>query len=278
MTNQITDARDDAVLPLTRVVAVAVIPFLIAAFYILYLRPDETAERFAWHIGATMTAMYMGAGYLGGAWFFGRVLHEQRWHRLAAGFPPVAAYTTVMLVATLLHWETFDPAHWPFLVWLVIYIVTPVLVPVVWWLNRRRDPETPEAGDRVVPSWARRVVSLAGMALLALAAALFIAPAWVAGWWAWPLTPLTARVLAGWQALMGVGALMMGRESRWSGWRVPLQSILLWQALVVVAAFLPGDRFDPPGPLNWFTLYTFAGFVAAAGFYLWMERRDRDRP
>ena len=267
--------RDDAILPFTRIVAAAVIPFLIAAFYILYLRPTETAELFAWHIGAPMTAMYMGAGYLGGAWFFGRALNERRWHRVAAGFLPVAALTAVMLAATLLHWDTFDPGHWPFLVWLVIYIVTPVLVPLVWWLNKRHDPGLPEDGDRVVPPVARRVVLAAGIAMLAVAAFLFLRPTAAAELWAWPLTPLTARVMAAWQALMGVGALTMSRESRWSGWRIPLQSIMIWQLLAGLAVFLLGDAFGPAGLLNWFTLYTVAGLTAATAFYLSMERRGR---
>lgn len=270
-----TQPRDDAILPATRIVAAVVIPFLLAAFYILYLRPTETAELFAWHIGAPMTAMYMGAGYLGGAWFFGRVLFERRWHRIAGGFLSVATYTVVMLAATLLHWDTFDPGHWPFLVWLVIYIVTPVLVPLVWWLNKRRDPGLPDDGDRVVPPPARAVVGAAGIALLGAAAYLFLLPTAAAEFWAWPLTPLTARVMAGWQALMGVGALAMSRESRWSGWRIPLQSILIWQLLAGLAVLLLGDAFGPAGPLNWFTLYTVTGLIAATVFYLWMERRGR---
>ncbi|HEY1409688.1 MAG TPA: hypothetical protein VF434_12145, partial [Promineifilum sp.] len=62
--------QDDAILPSTRLVAAGVIPFLIAAFIILYLLPGTTGERFAWEIGSPLTAALMGAGYLGGAYFF----------------------------------------------------------------------------------------------------------------------------------------------------------------------------------------------------------------
>lgn len=270
-----TETRDDAILPATRLVAAGVIPFLIAAFLILYLRPHETGQRFAWEIASPLTSALMGAGYLGGAYFFTRVLMERRWHRVAGGFPSTAAFTAVLLAATLLHWDTFDPGHWPFLVWLAIYAVTPIVVPAVWLLNRRRDPGAPEPGDVLLSPTLGRVLLVAGILLLASAAFLFFQPAGAVDLWPWPLTPLTARVLAGWQALLGVGALAMSGERRWSGWRIPLQSILIWQVLLLLAFIPRRDAFGPGGPMNWFTLYTLVGVLTAAAFYLFMERRRR---
>ncbi len=64
---------DDRVYPLTRWVAGAVIPFLLLAFVILYFLPGSSGRFFAWDINPAMTAMFMGAGYLGGAYFFAHV-------------------------------------------------------------------------------------------------------------------------------------------------------------------------------------------------------------
>lgn len=271
-----TRLLDDAIRPATRFVAAAVIPFLLGAAYVLYLRPAETGEHFAWEIAAPMTALFMGAGYLGGAYFFARCLIEQRWHHVAAGFPPIAVYTAMMLVATLLHFDKFITANWAFYVWLVIYVVTPILVTGVWLLNRRRDPGRPDADDVLLSPAAGRVLAAAGIVLVACAALAFALPARAAELWVWPLTPLTARVLAGWQALLGVGALVLSRERRWSGWRIPLQSILLWQALVLAAIFFRPDALGERGPLNWFTIYTLIGVLVAAALYLYMERRRKE--
>lgn len=267
------EPRDDAIRPLTRLTAAAVIPFLVAAFILLYPRPAATAGLFAWTIASPLTAALMGAGYLGGAYFFGRVLAERRWHRVGGGFPPVAVFTLFMLAATLLHWDTFDPGHWPFWVWLVLYVATPVLVTVVWRQNRRRDPGTPEPGDALLSPAAGGVMIAAGALLVALALTMFALPDAAAARWPWPLTPLTARVLAGWLALLGVGALTLRAERRWSAWRIPLQSIMLWQALLAVAFLLHREGFGPGGPLNWFTLFTLGGLLAAAAFYFRMERQ-----
>ncbi len=267
---------DDMILPLTKWLAVVVIPFLLAAFISLFLFPATTARFFAWEIASPLTAALMGAGYLGGAYFFGRVLTARRWSHVGGGFPPVAVFTVVMLAATLLHWDTFVPGHWPFWLWLALYIATPVLVTAAWWRNRRRDPLTPEPGDVLLPAAAGLVAAAAGVALLGGAALLFTWPAAAVEWWPWPLTPLTARVVAGWLALLGAGALALRGERRWSAWRIPLQSILLWQALLVVAFGLRRDAFGPGGTLNWFTLFTAAGLLVAAAFYLTMERRRRE--
>jgi len=271
-------ARDDAILPLTRAVAAAVIPFLVAAFFILFLRPSETAQRFAWEIKSPLTSGLMGAGYLGGAYFFMRVLGQRQWHRVAAGFPPVAAFVGGMLLATLLHWDTFDPGHWPFLVWLVIYLITPVLVPLVWWLNRARDDGQPEPGEALVPPVVRRVVFIVGVLLLAEALIAFLLPGVAVDRWPWTLTPLTARVLAAWQSLLAVGALTLAGDRRWSAWRIPLQSILLWQALLLIAFAVRRAAFAAGGPLNWYLLYTLAGIASAVAFYVPMERRRLARP
>ena len=267
--------QDDAILPATRLVAAGVIPFLIAAFIILYLLPGTTGERFAWEIGSPLTAALMGAGYLGGAYFFFRVLRERRWHRAGAGFPAVAVFTAVLLAATLLHWDTFDPAHWPFLVWLVIYILTPVIVPAVWLQNRRLDPGTPEPSDQSLPASLLAAAGVAGLSLLATAALLFFVPALAVEYWPWPQTLLTARVMAGWLALLGTGTLMLSRERRWSAWRLPVQSILFWQVLLLVAFVIRREAFGAAGPLNWFTIFTVAGIVLAAVLYTLLERRYR---
>ncbi len=272
------EPQDDAILPITRWVAVGVIPFLIAAFVILYLLPSATGRLFAWEIASPLTAALMGAGYLAGAYFFARLLLETRWHRVGAGLLPVVTYTVVMLATTLLHWNTFDPAHWAFLVWLAIYVLTPVALLATWRRNRRRDPGTPETSDAAIPTAAAIMTFIAGVGLIVAAAIMFVLPDTAAAFWPWPLTPLTARVLAGWYLLMGAGAVVLGRERRWSAWRIPLSSTLLWQSLLLIAFIVRRDSFGPAGPLNWYTGLTLAGVVAAAAFWFHMDSRRKQQP
>jgi hypothetical protein len=268
-------AQDDRIFRLTRVVAVIVVPFLVLAFIILYFFPSQSGERFAWQIKPNMTAMFIGAGYLGGSWLFVNAIFGRRWHRVQAGFPAVSTFTVAMLIATVLHWDRFDIRHFPFDLWLVLYVVTPFLVPFVWLRNRVTDPGTPEPGDVMVPAAPRWGLRLLGLLLLLFAVAGFVVPSFLAQVWPWALTPLTSRVLAGWFALLGVGGLVIGGERRWSAWRVGLECIGLWHVLVVIAAILNPADFGG-GVVNWYTVSVVVVLVGMSSLYAAMEYRRRD--
>jgi hypothetical protein len=266
-------SQDDQVLPLTRWVAALVIPFLLLAFAILLFLPGETGTRFAWPIRPPITAAFIGAGYLGGAYFFARVIAARRWHRVAAGFLPVTAFTWFMLAATILHWDRFSHGRLGFQLWLILYIVTPLLVPWLWWRNRTADPGTPEGDDLAVPNAIRWLTGLIGALFLAGTALFFLWPDLAIRIWPWPLTPLTARTMAGWIALMGVGAVAVSQDRRWSAWRIEIESIVLWQGLVLIGAAWHLDDFSTP--LNGYLLATGAGLLGAVAIYASLEARRR---
>jgi hypothetical protein len=270
--------RRDAILPVTRVVAAAVIPFLVLAFLILYFRPESSGQRFAWAIASPLTAALMGAGYLSGAYFFTRVLFGRRWHRVGGAFPAVAAFTAAMLAATLLHWDTFEPSHFPFQVWFSLYILTPVVLTLLWLVNRRQDDGAPEPDDTPIPPLYGRALLLIGLLLMAGALLIFALPQTAIAAWPWPLTPLTARVVAGWAALPAVGMLTLWRERRWSAWRIPLHTLLLWLSLLLVAFVWRRDAFGPAGPVNWFTLLVLAAGLALLALLIIMEHPEKKNP
>jgi hypothetical protein len=62
--------HDDRVLPVTRWLSVAIIPFLVVAFAVLYPFPHDTGRLFAWPVRPTLTPMILASVYLGGAYFF----------------------------------------------------------------------------------------------------------------------------------------------------------------------------------------------------------------
>jgi len=258
--------------PFTRIVAAIIIPFLVAAFIILYFFPDQSGQRFAWEINPAMTAVWMGAGYLGGAYFFLRVLIGKKWHRVSAGFWGVTAFTWTMLLTTLLHWSRFDLGHLPFQIWLVLYVVTPFLVPFVWWYNESVADTPPEADDVMVPAAARTGMALVGVFMLASCLIAYILPDLAISFWPWPLSPVTVQIMGGWFALMGLGALVTAQKKRWSSWRYEVESIIfVWHALVLIAAFVHRSDFKPGGA--WFFIAEVAAIIALLAFYISMERR-----
>lgn len=273
---QILVEQEDKIRPFTRVVAAVVVPFLLLAFLILYFTPQLSGERFAWAIRPPMTAMFMGAGYIGGAWLFINAIFGRRWHRVAPGFLPVTTFTVAMMLATILHWEVFDLSHFPFVLWLGLYVLTPFLVPAVWLLNRSADPGTAEENDPTVPDGVRRALLALGVILLAFAIGGFVSPAWLIDLWPWTLSPLTARVMSGWLALLGVGGIVISRDARWSAWKVGLQSIGLWHLLVVIAAFVRRGDFQS-GLVNWYLISVVVVLVGMLLLYVMMAGQRRGR-
>lgn len=260
--------------PLTRLVAGAVVPVLLLAFIILYVFPDRSGENFAWAVTPHMTALYIGAGYLGGAVQLAATALGLPWHRVKHGFLPITTFTIFMIVDTVLHWDRFDIGHFPFQLWLILYIITPVLIPWLWLRNRGEDPGTPEPGDLVVPAGARLAMSATGVVLGLFAAVGFLFPNVLIGLWVWQLTPLTARLFAGWFALLAVGGLSIGRERRWSAWTVGLGSIFLWHLLVAAGAFWNAADFKDARLGNWFLAVIWLGLIGMAGLFLLMKNRE----
>jgi hypothetical protein len=75
----VPETRDDRVLTYTRTLSVAIVPFLLLGFVLLYLFPGDTASLFAWTVKPRMTPMVMGSAYLGGTFFFVQASREERW-------------------------------------------------------------------------------------------------------------------------------------------------------------------------------------------------------
>jgi hypothetical protein len=261
ITQPVSSPPDDRILGITRVVAALIIPFLVAAFVILYLLPDATDRLFAWTIMPQMSALLMGAGYASGIYFFSRVLRAPRWHWIGRAFLPLTVFVSFLELTTILHWERFHHGHIAFFAWTAIYTLTPIVLPILWLRNRGADPGTPDARDLIVPGALRALMALVGAVELALALYMFLLPASVVDLWPWMLTVPAARAIGGWFALHGAVGLALAGESRWSGMRIMLQTQMIALALILVAVVRVWSDFDTTNPLTWV-------FVIGTGFWL----------
>lgn len=247
-------SRDDRILPGTRVVGGIIAPILLAAFVILYLFPDRTTELFAWTIRPDMTPIVMGAGYGTGVYFFYRVVTIDEWHRVAPVFPGIAVFTWFMAIATAMHWGNFTHDHVTFWLWTVLYVVSPILVPGIWLLNRRTLPTDPDDEGTIVPGAIRRMSAFAGVAITVTAVVLFAFPEIMIDAWPWDVSPLTSRILLGWFVLLGAVNLAVAFERRWSAWRILLHGQLIGLSLVLLGVFRAWGDFDPASPHTWVLL------------------------
>jgi hypothetical protein len=267
--------RDDRVLAVTRVTAAIVIAALVTAVAILYGVPGETERRWAWPIAPELTALVMGAGYASGAYFFARVLTTRSWRSVTLGFLPIAGFTWFMLLATILHWDRFTHTHPAFAAWVVLYVVTPVLVPGLWMVNRRRDPgRTP--GEPVLPGPVRLVLAAAGGLVVLVAVAMMAAPTTLVDRWPWQLSPLTARVIASYLVLSGGSLVAMALDPRWRAAKVLTETFAIGAGLLAAAVVRDWSSLAVSEPMRWANLGLWIGaMLGLLALRLAMERRTR---
>jgi hypothetical protein len=267
--------RDDRVLKATHILGAVIVPFLVVAFALLYVFPGDTRSYFAWDVQPRITPMIMGAGYIAGAYFFARVVFEQRFHRIHIGFLPVTAFTIFMAIGSFAHLDRFLQDNVAFWIWIGLYVTTPILVPLAWLANRRTDPGTPEPGESRLSPAIRATLIGAGAFQSIVALALLLSPQTMIDVWPWMLTPLTAQTLGGWFALPGITAVMMGLDGRPSAIRITLHSQVIGLTLILVALARAWDDIDSSNALSYVLV---AGLVAllAGLLALWAHMRRLD--
>lgn len=265
----------DRVFTVTRWVAVAILPFLVIAAFLLFAFPERTGELFAWPIDPPLSAFMLASAYVGGIWFFVRTAVANQWHRVKHGFPAVVVFAGALLAATLLHFDRFSP-NLSFYTWLTLYATTPFVIAGLAITQRREDPRTPDAADIVVGRGIRLLLAVIGLAALVTGAAVYLAPAAAAEFWAWQLTPLTARVTGAVLSLTGVVDVALLWDARWSAFRVLFQAQLLSLAAIAVSLIVRRDDLLWDRPLTpAFLALVAAAIVVYGAFTVWCEVRLR---
>lgn len=271
--------RDDRLLPETRWAALVVFIVLVPAVIILWGTPSHSPDRWSWPVKPELSAMFLGSGYAAGAYFFWRTFRAPRWPSSSAGVLGASIFAGFMLLATLIHWDKFNHGHAPALAaiafwgWTIIYILAPFAVLYLWWRNERANSRVPQPDESVVAPGVTTAARAVGIVLVAAGLLFFLRPATAIDVWPWQLTPLTARVIASFTIQVGVGALVLSFDRRWSSWRLIVQTFFIATLFLIVAAIRAWDEFERSGAV-W-----VGGLVAAdallATLYWRSERAER---
>lgn len=194
-------------------VFLAVGAFLVFASAVsLFIFSEQTEVFFAWTINPPLTAAFLGAGYAGVTLALGLGFRQRDWLRVRVGTSVLITALTLILLATLLHLDRFhlsSPNFFALLwawAWLILYIgLIPGLLIALWM--QRRVRVGPEARVAPLAPWLRFLMLVLGATLLLIGAGLFLLPGSVSPLWAWPLTPLTSRMIGAWLCSIGVSLL-----------------------------------------------------------------------
>src|SRR5947208_5288760 len=216
----------------------------------LSLLTEQTDTYFAWTVGPPLTAALLGASYWAAVpveWIAAR---ETVWAKARVAVPAIWLFTTLTLVATLVHFDRFhfsspiasaQGAAW---FWLAIYAGVPVAMLLIGWLQIRAPGGDPPRGSPA-PTWMRVLVLGQGGGMLVFGAGLFLLPSAVAPLWPWPLTTLTSRAIGAWLIGIGFAAVHATRENDLSRITPLAGGSVAFAGL----EHIPLARYS--GPVNW---------------------------
>lgn len=178
----------------------------------LFVFPTRTEEYFSWTIASSMTAVFLGAAYWSAVALELTGAQARTWASGRIAIPTVFVFTTLTLVATLLHLDLFHfgaehslatrAVTW---LWLAIYTVVPILMIIITarqWRQRGQDPPR----TRRLPTWIRLALLALLLIFSIVGLGLFLVPDATTSWWPWQLTPLTSRAVGAWLISLGVAA------------------------------------------------------------------------
>lgn len=236
---------------------------LLAGFQ-LFILTEYTDQYFAWTIQPFITAAFLGGGYFASFLMEFLASRKTRWAEVRIVVPAVFTFTTLTLLATLLHLDRFhftstavfaQAAAW---FWLSIYVIVPPAMLVMWYRQSRALGDDPER-SAPLPAILRLVLIAQAVIMLAWGIALFADPALFAASWPWKLTPLTSRAVGAWLIGIGVLAAHSVFENDYSRIRVGLLSYAAFALLELIAL----ARYPPNFSWFSFSAWLYLGLICS---------------
>lgn len=148
----------------------------------LFVLTEYTDSYFAWTIQPPLTAAFLGAGYFSSFLLEFLASRTKEWDKARIAVPAVFVFTTLTLIATLLHADRFHfnspnifvrAAAW---FWLAIYsLVPPALLGI--WIKQHRMPGEDSERTISLPTPIRAVLVTQSILMLIMGLGLFLVPA-----------------------------------------------------------------------------------------------------
>jgi hypothetical protein len=239
----------------------------------LFVFTERTATYFAWTIEPPITAAFLGASYWASVALEWTAARERVWARARIAAPAVFVFTTLTLIATVMHLDRFHLGTefalstrlvtWA---WIAIYAVVPPLLVVLMAVQGRiSGADSPRTAR--LPRWLRSLLVLEALLLGAVGVAMFVNPEGNFTLWPWALTPLTARAIAAWLIGIAIAAAHSAFENDFRRVHPAAVSYVLLGLLHSVAVARYSEQIER-GPTAWVYVAVIVVSVAV-GLYAW---------
>jgi hypothetical protein len=260
-----------------RLILLAASILVLSAGLDLTLLTEQTATSFAWTIQSSLTAVFLGAGYLASFLLEFLAYREKTWANSRVAVPSVFLFTTLTLVATLLHLDKFHlnspifSAMVAAYLWLAIYVTVPIAMLILLIYQIRLQGSTPKR-KATIYTWMRLVLAAQGTIMLVTGIILFLSPTIASTFWPWALTPLTSLAIGAW--LIGIGVIAL--HMTWENDHVRNRIAYISYALLGIFQAISLVRYA--GEVNWsvagsWVYLIFVISIIFVGLYGWKASR-----
>jgi hypothetical protein len=235
----------------------------------LYIFPHLAETHYAWSIKSPISAAFMGAGYLAGMVATGLALFRTNyWRSVRILFPAFFVLGLSLFIATMLHTDRFKWDYFLTWIWTVVYFSIPIGSGIVWYIHEKTRNNLPSRDSRLNPI--RQTSFVLGIGVTLLASLLFIFPTMFLEVWPWQITPLLARVFAGWYFLAGVILLFAPSLRQANEIPIAFATLVAWSVLSLLLPVLHSSSIHLNlGFIFWISLHsvlllqtTWATFMA----------------
>ena len=209
-----------------------------------FVLSESTARLFAWPIDPALTAAFLGANYWAAFFLAFFSAREPVWGRARITYAVAIVFTSLTLLATLLHLDKFQFDNANGWLWLIVYLVVPPWLLLLLPLQLREPGHEP---PRTAPleRWLLPVMAVQAVVVLVIGLALWVAPSHARSLWPWALTPLTARAVGAWLLALAAGLAVTMWERDWLRVRAAVVTYAAMPLFQLVAL----ARFS--GTLHW---------------------------
>ena len=251
---------------------------LASAFVIWLLFFPSAGVKFAWPIGPSFSAMFIGAGFIARTFIGYFLWREKYWPKLRWQAAANYAFLIVIFLATYWHigemnWKSnLLVAH----IWIVAYTVEPILLFLV-------EPKTPQAKAPLPPELLRgpifpglkNLVTFGLVVCVTIGGLAFINPQFLDTRWPWQLDPFDARIMAAFLALNALWCVTVYFAQDWAEIRLAVLGMTIYAVsnFIIWLVILP--QLDAARKNVYTYGFAFGLFSILLIYYYWKHERMR---
>ena len=224
---------------------------------VMLVAPGSTGDYFSWELGPPPLASLVGGLYVASTAVFGLAI-AKAWGEVRGLVAAVLALTLPTLTATLIHSEVFDFSRPVAVIWLILFVGSPLTYGSILLMRRSVRVD----GGPLLPGGMRLALGALAVVLAAFAVLTWVDRTAAEELVPFALAPMGAKFLGAWSlflAVLAASAATGGRDEA----RIPLVGLLAYALGALAAGLRSFGGLDEATRWPW--LAAFVLIAALAG-------------